>query len=217
MYWYFKRCEYNYVKRLLARSSQKRNFILHVVIHFKINTMEKKNKVFIATSFDGYIADKDGGIDWLHSIPNPENIDMGYEEFTSQIDALVMGRTTFETVCAFDMDWPYKKPVFVLSNSLTKIPEEYEGKAALVKGTLKEILHKIYNRGYHRLYIDGGRTIQSFLNEDLIDEMTITIIPYLLGDGIPLFSNLSGRLAFECVDSKIYLDKIVQNRFVRRK
>lgn len=179
--------------------------------------MQKKNKVFIATSLDGYIADKDGGIDWLHSIPNPENIDMGYEEFTSQIDALVMGRTTFETVCAFDMDWPYKKPVFVLSNSLTKIPEKYEGKVALVKGTLQEILHQIYNKGYHRLYIDGGRTIQSFLNEDLIDEMTITIIPYLLGDGIPLFTNLSDRLSFECVDSKIYLDKIVQNRFVRSK
>ena len=179
--------------------------------------MEKKNKVFIATSLDGYIADKDGGIDWLHSIPNPENIDMGYEEFTSQIDALVMGRTTFETVCAFDMDWPYKKPVFVLSNSLTKIPDEYEGKAVLVKGTLKEILHKIYSKGYYRLYIDGGRTIQSFLNEDLIDEMTITIIPYLLGAGIPLFSDLSGILEFECVDSKIYLDKVVQNSFVRRK
>jgi len=179
--------------------------------------MEKKNKVFIATSLDGYIADKDGGIEWLHSIPNPEQIDMGYEEFTSQIDALVMGRTTFETVCGFDMDWPYSKPVFVLSNSLKKMPEKYEGKAALVKGTLSEILHKIHNKGYYRLYIDGGRTIQSFLNEDLIDEMTITIIPYLLGDGIPLFSNLTGRLAFECVNSKIYLDKVVQNRFVRSK
>ncbi len=179
--------------------------------------MEKKNKVFIATSLDGYIADKDGRIDWLHSIPNPENIDMGYKEFIAQIDALVMGRTTFETVCAFDMDWPYKKPVFVLSNSLTKIPEKYECKAVLVKGTLKEILNKVHHKGYHRLYIDGGRTIQSFLKEDLIDEMTITIIPYLLGEGIPLFSNLSSRLDFECVDTKIFLDKVVQNRFVRVK
>ncbi|SHJ20520.1 dihydrofolate reductase family protein [Aquimarina spongiae] len=81
--------------------------------------MKKTNKVFIATSLDGYIADKDGGIDWLHAIPNPDNIDMRYNEFTSQIDALVMGRTTFETVCGFDIDWPYSKKVFVLSNSLT--------------------------------------------------------------------------------------------------
>lgn len=179
--------------------------------------MERKNKVFIATSFDGYIADKNGGIDWLHSIPNPDNIDMGYGEFTSQIDALVIGQTTFETVCGFDIGWPYKKPVFVLSNSLKNIPKEYEGKAELVNGTLKEILNKIHSKECDRLYIDGGRTIQGFLKEDLIDEMTITIIPYLLGGGIPLFTELPDRLKFECVDSKIYLGKVVQNHFVRRR
>lgn len=179
--------------------------------------VEKKNKVFIATSLDGYIADKNGGIDWLHTIPNPDNIDMGYGEFTSQIDALVMGRTTFETVCGFDMDWPYQKPVFVLSNSMTSIPNDYQDKAELVKGTLKEILERIYKKGCNRLYIDGGQTIHSFLKEDLIDEMTITIIPTLLGGGIPLFTELPNRLDFECVESKIYLDKVVQNFFVRKK
>ena len=179
--------------------------------------MIQRNKVFIATSLDGYIADKNGGIDWLHSIPNPDHIDMGYGEFMSQIDALVLGRTTFETVCGFDMEWPYKVPVFVLSNRLTEIPEGYEDKAELVKGSLKEILHKVHDKGHHSLYVDGGRTIQSFLKEDLIDEMTITIIPYLLGGGIPLFSKLSDSLEFECIDSKIYLDQVVQNRFVRRR
>jgi len=179
--------------------------------------MEKKNKVFIATSLDGYIADKNGGIDWLHSIPNPDNIDMGYSEFTSQIDALVMGRMTFETVCGFDINWPYQKPVFVLSNSLTSIPKKYKDKAALIKGSLKELLEQIHEKGFYSLYIDGGRTIQSFLKEDLIDEMTITIIPYLLGEGIPLFTKLPKRLDFECVDSKIYLEKVVQNYFVRKK
>ncbi|WP_424351606.1 dihydrofolate reductase family protein, partial [Lutimonas sp.] len=171
-----------------------------------IDRMIKKNSVFIATSLDGYIADQDGGIDWLHSIPNPDQIDMGYGEFMAQTDALIMGRTTFETVCGFDMDWPYKKPVFVLSNSMRSIPKAYEDKAALVKGSLKEILYKINAKGYRSLYIDGGRTIQSFLSEDLIDEMTITIIPILLGGGIPLFSKLPDSLTFECVDTKIYLD-----------
>ena len=179
--------------------------------------MEIKNKVFIATSLDGYIADKNGGIDWLHSIPNPDNNDMGYEKFISQLDALVMGRTTFETICGFDIDWPYKKPVFVLSNNLKSIPKEFEGKAELVHGTLKEILTKIHSKGYYKLYIDGGKTIQGFLKEDLIDEITITIIPYLLGRGIPLFTELPRRLEFECVDSKIFLDKVVQNHFVRRR
>ncbi len=142
--------------------------------------MTGKNKVFIATSLDGYIADKNGEIDWLHSIPNPDNLDLGYGEFTSQIDALVMGRTTFETVCGFDMEWPYEKPVFVLSNSLNTIPDEYKGKVELVKGDLKKVIEEIHSKGFNNLYIDGGKTIQSFLKEDLIDEMIITIIPYLL-------------------------------------
>jgi len=179
--------------------------------------MEKKNKVFIATSLDGKIADKNGGIDWLHSIPNPYNNDMGYSDFFSKIDALVMGRTTFETVCGFDMDWPYQKPVFVLSNKLSSLPSKYEGKAEIVNGSLKEILNTIHKKGYYNLYIDGGKTIQSFLKEDLIDELTITTIPYLLGGGVSLFSDLPERLDFECVDSKIYLEQVVQNYFIRKK
>lgn len=179
--------------------------------------MEKVNKVFIATSIDGYIADKDGGIDWLHSIPNPGNIDNGYRTFTSQIDALVMGRVTFETICGFDVDWPYEKPVFVLSNTLSTIPEEFEDKVELQKGALKDILVNIHRKECYRLYIDGGKTIQRFLKEDLIDEMIITVIPYLLGGGIPLFADLPGKLEFECIESKIYPGKVVQNHYVRKK
>jgi len=176
---------------------------------------ESRNSVFIATSLDGFIADKNGGIDWLHSIPNPDNIDMGYSQFTGQIDALVMGRTTFEVVCSFDIDWPYEKPVFVLSNTLKELPEKFRDKAHLVKGTLTDILEHIHQRGYYRLYIDGGATIQSFLKEDLIDEMVITVIPILLGDGSPLFSELPKQLEFECTRTEVYLSKIVQNHFIR--
>ncbi len=179
--------------------------------------MDKRNSVFIATSLDGYIADKNGGIDWLHSTPTPDNTDMGYDEFISQIDALVMGRTTFETVCGFDMDWPYQKPVFVLSNTLAEIPEKFKDKAQLVSGTLIEILDQIHQQGYHRLYIDGGKTIQGFLRDDLIDDMVITTIPILLGEGSPLFSELPKELKFECIKSKVYLNKIVQNHFRRIK
>ncbi len=179
--------------------------------------MENRNRVFIATSIDGYIADKEGGIDWLHSVPNPGGNDMGYAKFMSDTDALLMGRKTFETVCNFDMDWPYQKPVFVLSNSLSSIPEVYENKAFLVSGVLKDVLELIHSRGYHRLYIDGGQTIQSFLKEDLIDSMIITTIPCLLGGGIPLFAELHDRLEFKCVDSKIFLESIVQNHFVRNR
>ena len=176
-----------------------------------------KNSIFIATSLDGYIADKNGEIDWLHSISGLDEIDTGYNEFTARIDALVMGRSTFETVCGFDIDWPYLKPVFVLSRSLTEIPEKLSDKVQLVKGTLTEVLEQIHQKGHHRLYIDGGKVIQSFLKEDLIDDMIITIIPILLGNGIPLFADLPKPLHFECQKSIIFLDKVVQNHFIRKK
>jgi len=179
--------------------------------------MEKKNSVYIAASLDGYIADKNGRIEWLESIPIPDNEDMGYFEFTNDIDALVMGRTTFETVLGFDVDWPYKKPVFVLSNSLNEIPESHKGKAHLVKGTLVEILEQIHKKGCPRLYIDGGVTIQSFLKEDLIDEMTITIFPVVLGGGSPLFSEFPEVLEFELVESRVYLNQLVKNHFRRKR
>ncbi len=178
--------------------------------------MQKKNSVFIATSLDGYIADKNGGLEWLDTIPEINQIDTGYDAFIDEIDALLMGRVTFETVCGFDIEWPYKKTVFVLSNSLNELPEKLKDKVQLINGSLSEVLHIIHQKGYKRLYIDGGRLIQSFLKEDLIDEMIITVIPILLGGGTPLFSELSQELEFECKESKLYLEKIVQNRFVRK-
>ena len=176
---------------------------------------EARNKVFIATSLDGYIADKNGGLDWLHATPNPEGIDMGYGQFMAGMDALIMGRNTFETVCNFDMPWPYQKPVFVLTNTLKKVPNKAEGKATLVSGSLKDVLEEIHKQGYHQLYIDGGQTIQNFLEEDLIDEMIITTIPVLLGGGTPLFGKLSVPIHFRCVESQLFLNSIVQSRYVR--
>lgn len=176
-----------------------------------------KNIVFIAKSLDGYIADRNGGLDWLHAIPNPDNNDMGYSELMSAIDAVVMGRTTFETVIGFDVPWPYEKHVFVLSNSLKTVPEELEGKVSLMKGTPQEILDQIHQKGYFKLYIDGGSTIQSFLKEDLIDELRITTIPILLGGGFSLFGDLSEPLEFELINSKVFLGHIVQNCYKRKK
>ena len=178
--------------------------------------MDKKNSVFIATSLDGYIADKNGGLDWLYTIPNPDNNDMGYAAFTESIDALVMGRTTFETVCGFDCDWPYQKPVYVLSNTLKEIPKSHQGKALLIKGSLTEILEKIHQKGHHKLYIDGGTTIQGFLKEDLVDEMIITKIPVLLGGGFSLFSELPKPINFELVAAKTFLNQVTQNHYKRK-
>ena len=138
--------------------------------------MKKKNIVFIAKSLDGFIAGKNGELDWLELIPNPENVEMGFASLMQEIDALVMGKTTFETVCSFGGDWPYNKHVFVLSNSLKVVPEKLNKKVTLIKGHPQEILNQIHKKGYFKLYIYGGSTIQSFLKEDLIDELIITII-----------------------------------------
>ena len=175
------------------------------------------NSVFIATSLDGYIADKNGGIDWLHAIPNPDQNSMGYVEHFDRIDAMVMGRNTLDMVLSFGIDWPYSKPVFVLSNTMTSVPEGYEDKVFLVKGPLKEVLEQIHAKGFMNLYIDGGVTIQNFLKEDLIDEMIITTIPVLLGGGSPLFGNIESPLDFICVKTETFLDAIVQNHFVRQR
>lgn len=173
------------------------------------------NIVFIATSLDGYIADKNGGLDWLQSVPNPDNIDMGFAPLMERVDALVMGRNTLEVVLSFGVEWPYSKPVFVLSNTLTQVPAGYEDKVFLVKGELKEIVQNLNEQGYMDLYIDGGKTIQSFLKEGLIDEMSITTIPVLLGGGSPLFGELDMMQSFKLVESQIHLDAIVQTTYHR--
>ena len=173
------------------------------------------NKVFIATSLDGFIADKNGSVDFLYKYPEPEGEDMGYYKFMSGIDALLMGRKTFETVLGFGVAWPYTKPVFVWSSTLKAIPEELNGRAFLIKGTPVQLIAQLNESGYHHLYIDGGQTIRSFLSENLIDEMTITTIPVLLGEGIPLFGYLRTPLFFNCVNSKKFEHGISQSNYSR--
>jgi dihydrofolate reductase len=155
-----------------------------------------KNIVYIAQSLDGYIAKPDGDIDWLSDFPNPEGSDYGYASFMACIDAIVMGRNTFEKVKEFE-PWPYEKPVFVLSRSLHSIPKRLKGKVSIRKANLPDLLSSLHRKGYCNLYIDGGKTIQSFLELDLIDEMTITTVPILLGKGIPLFGSLNQMMKFK--------------------
>ena len=171
------------------------------------------NIIYIATSLDGYIADQQGKLDWLDEIPNPDRIDCGWIAFMARIDAIVMGRNTFETVCGFDCEWPYSKPVFVLSNTLQSLPEKYKNKAQLVSGSLTEILQSIHQKGFNELYIDGGITIQSFLKDGLIDEMIITTMPILLGGGASLFGALASPIRFEHIKTAVFLSMIVQSHY----
>ena len=120
---------------------------------------------------------------------------------------LSWGRNTFEKVLEFD-DWPYEQLVFVLSNTLKKVPEYLIDRVEIVSGDLKTILEDLEKRELKNLYVDGGKTIQSFLKEDLIDEMIITTVPILLGDGIPLFGHLERDLKFKCVKVELLGDLV---------
>ena len=173
------------------------------------------NIVYIATSLDGFIADKNNNLEWLHDVPNPEGSDFGFADFMDRIDALVMGRNTLDVVLSFDCEWPYSKPVFVLSNTMKEVPKGYEGKVFLINGDLNDIVKDLNTRGYHDLYIDGGVTIQSFLQADLIDEMIITTIPILLGGGISLFGSLDKPIKFKHLSAQRYADCIVKNRYIK--
>ena len=153
---------------------------------------------YIATSLDGFIARPDGGLDWLDAaqarITPPE--DCGYADFMQGIDALVMGRNTYEKVRGFT-PWPYAKPVYVLSRSLKELPDAPAG-VQLFSGTPAELVAHAAAQGQPRLYVDGGLTLQSFIVAGLLDEITLTRIPVLLGEGLPLFGPLApGQTAIQ--------------------
>lgn len=173
------------------------------------------NYVYIATSLDGYIAKTDGDINWLHEIPNPEGSDFGFSDFMNSIDALLMGRNTYEKVLSFEGEWPYSKKVFVLSSKLSEVPKKLEGKVELVSGEITEVVKKINDEGFKKLYIDGGRTIQGLLSKNLIDEITISRIPILLGEGIPLFSLQSQQIKLTHIKTEAFNNGIVKSHYTK--
>lgn len=173
--------------------------------------------VYIATSIDGFIAGPDGSLDWLESVPNPEGSDYGFAAFMETVDALLMGRRTFETVCGFDGDWPYDKPVFVLSSTLTSVPEHLRGRVEIVPGPVAQALQHMQGKGHRHVYVDGGMVIQGCLAEDLVDEMILFTMPVLLGGGTPLFASLDGMRHFELLDSEVLARAITRTHYRRRR
>jgi dihydrofolate reductase len=174
-----------------------------------------KTTVYVGTSLDGFIARKDGDIDWLVKYQNKEVHD-SYNEFISRIDAMVIGRGTYEKVLSFP-EWPYEKKVFVLSTSLKQIPGTLNEKATLVAMKPAELLNYLSDKGFSNIYIDGGKVIQSFLREDLVDELIITKVPELIGTGIPLFGYLDNDLRFEHIKTNIYSDGLVKSQYKRKR
>lgn len=173
------------------------------------------NKVFIATSLDGYVAEADGKIDFLHSFPDPVDEDMGWQAFMSGVDAILMGRRTYETVIGFGIEWPYAIPVYVWSSTLKSPAAGLNGKVTMISGDVRQVLEQMHDQGHFRIYVDGGQVIQSFLSKDLIDEMIITTIPILLGSGIRLFGDLGKKLMFRCTASRTFSNGTAQSVYER--
>lgn len=169
-------------------------------------------KIYIATSLDGYIAGPNNELDWLEDLPNPEASDFGFFAHMAAMDAIVMGRGTFEAVQAF-RPWPYDKPVLVVSGSLQEIPDDLEGKVEIVEGQPADIVSQCADRGFENLYIDGGKLVSSFLAAGLIDEMTISRLPILLGDGIALFGNLGPSTWWDHVATEAFAGGMVQSTY----
>jgi dihydrofolate reductase len=172
-----------------------------------------KTTAYIGTSLDGFIARKDGDIDWLIQFENQE-VNQNYEKFISVIDAIVMGRGTFEKVLTFP-SWPYNKTVFVLSNHIKQIPDRLKEKVIILSMEPKKVLDHLSDNGFSNIYVDGGKVIQSFLKEDLIDELIITRVPILIGSGIPLFGDLDNDLQFKHMQTNVYSNGLVKSLYKR--
>lgn len=179
--------------------------------------MDIRCSVFIAASIDGFIARPNGDIEWLHR-PEYETAELNgvtYERFIATVDALVMGRKTLEKILSFP-EWPYEgTPVIALSHQPLQIPAHLEGKVEVevMAGDVTSLVATLAERGMKHLYIDGGQTIQAFLEAGLVNELIITRIPVLLGQGIPLFSQIGRQLELRHIGTHESDNGFVQSRY----
>lgn len=167
-----------------------------------------KISIYIAMSIDGYIARKDGGLDWLE-YGHTGHEDYGFKKFISNIDALVLGRNTYEVVSNFDR-WPYEdKRVVVLSRNLKEVRKEAE----LFRGQLRDLVSKLYSDGIKHVWVDGGITVSGFLEAGLVDDITVSVIAMILGSGIPLFSTMDKEHKCRLLSTQSYPSGLVQLKY----
>lgn len=167
---------------------------------------------FLGMSLDGFIAGPNGELDWLDRIPAPDGNDMGFGALIESVDALVMGSSTFEVVANFDGPWPYTVPVIVMSKSRTDVPAHATA-AELSTKSPGQLVDELDARGMTHLYVDGGAVVASFVAEDLLDELIVTQLPVVLGDGIPLMRGLLEPLWLEHRSTEVFDNGFVQTRY----
>ncbi|MCU0447980.1 MAG: dihydrofolate reductase family protein [Microscillaceae bacterium] len=143
--------------------------------------------LYIAASLDGMIARPDGNLDWLNAIPMSEEDDYGYGDFLANIEAIIMGRTTYEEIMGFGVDWPYPGlATYVFTHQpdfRATSPDTY-----VVSENFPEFIRQLQYKAQKDIWlVGGGQLVTYFLNENLLDKMILTIVPIILGKGIPLF------------------------------
>jgi dihydrofolate reductase len=166
--------------------------------------------VFVGTSVDGFIARKNGSFDFL---PADGGEPHGYEEFMASVDALVIGRNTFDVVRAMPA-WPYgQKRVIVLSSHAVNLSDVRDGVVEHMAGSPEEIVAKLNASGAKHLYVDGGITIQRFLRAGLVDRLIITRVPVLIGEGIPLFGPVPRDVRLKHVSTQTFRSGMVKSEY----
>ena len=168
----------------------------------------KKIKLYIACSIDGYIARTDGDLDWLMEYPINSETNYGYDDFYQSVDTVIMGGRTYRDILNMDVIWPYKdKTTYVI----THCPAESKENIHFISDNIIEtILQLQKDEGKDIWLVGGGKLITILLNENLIDEMIITTIPVILGDGIPLFPDNPRESKWKLVGSKSYKNGVIQ-------
>lgn len=146
--------------------------------------------VFVGISVDGFIARSDGSVDFLEP-DEPFEDDMGFSDLLERVDCLLMGRSTFDFVMDAAVDWPYgETPVFVATHRSLSVPDELRGLVHAIFGSPEQLVHHMAEQGIDRVYLDGGNLAQQFFRAGLVDEVTLTIAPRLIGSGIRIFDEL---------------------------
>jgi dihydrofolate reductase len=165
--------------------------------------------VFVAMSLDGYIALPDGSVEWLDAV-RIDGEDYGFDAFFASVDTMLMGRLTWESALRFE-PWPYAGKRIVV---LTHRPAEGSHGESFRAGEPTAILAGLHAEGARSVYVDGGEVISRFLREGLLDELTISVIPMVLGDGIRLFKGELPRRAMRLAGSRVFSSGLVQLRYL---
>jgi len=187
-----------------------------------------KCSIFIAPSIDGFIATEDGGVHWLETAGKMlsekeassdlmKHFNMSMPNYMKDVDCMIIGRKLMQMLSSFNLtteQWSYSDTkIMVLSHTMKEPSENLKDRVEMYDGSIPELIHKLEQEGYTHAYVDGGTTITTFLNLELINEMTLTLAPVLLGSGIPLFGKLQEQINLENAKATAFPNNFIEIKY----